>query len=110
MIASMLLLIAAPQAVPATGVADSAQIEEIVIIGRRAGGVRWDWNVDKAGRLTKCKITRSSGDREIDQIGCEATRQCAARGVRKARPMRNCIIPLRRHLIAELARRRVAGK
>jgi hypothetical protein len=110
MIAAMLLLIADPQTAPAAGVADSEQMEEIVIIGRRARGVRWDWHVNKAGRLTKCKITRSSGDREIDQIGCEATRQCAAMGIRKERQMRTCIIPLRRQLIAELARRRVAGK
>jgi TonB family protein len=109
MITALLLMLADPQAASVSGeVLDSEQVQEIVIIARRARGVRWDWKVDKAGRLTKCKITRSSGDREIDQIGCEATRQCAAKGIRKARQMRACIIPLRRQLIVELAERRSA--
>jgi hypothetical protein len=110
MIAAMLFSVAASQAVP-PAVADSQEvIEEIVVIGRRARGVRWDWNVNKAGRLTKCKITRSSGDREIDQIGCDATRQCAASGARREREMRACIIPLRQQLIRALAERRATER
>jgi hypothetical protein len=110
MIIAMLLLIADPQAAPSTGVTDSEQNQEIVVIGRRARGVRWDWRVNKAGQLTKCRITRSSGDPEIDQIGCEATRQCAASGIRNKRPMEACIVPLRRQLIIALAERRVAAR
>ena len=111
MIAGILLLIAAPQAGPMPAAGDSeAVMEEIVITARRARGVRWDWRVNKAGRLTKCKITRSSGDREIDQIGCDATRRCAASGVRREREMRACIVPLRKQLLRSLAERRAAGR
>jgi TonB family protein len=109
MIGALLLAIAQPQPAPDVGVGE-AEAEEIVVIGRRARGVRWDWKVDKAGRLTKCKVTKSSGDREIDRIGCEATRRCAARGIRKAGAMRDCVIPVRTELIAELADRRVAER
>ena len=107
MIAAMLLLIAAQQPAPA---AEATESEEIVVIGRRARGVRWDWRVNRAGQLAMCRITRSSGDPEIDQIGCEATRQCAASGVRGGRAMRSCIVPLRERLIVALAERRAAAR
>jgi hypothetical protein len=110
MIVAMFLLLADAQAMPATGVIDSEQSQEIVVIGRRARGVRWDWRVNKLGQLTKCKITKSSGDPEIDQIGCEATRQCAASGLRKKRQMEACIVSARRQLIIALAERRGAAR
>jgi hypothetical protein len=102
MLTSLLMMaLAQTGAAPATAV--QAEEPEIIVIGRRARAVRWDWRVDKAGRLTKCKITKSSGDREIDQIGCDATRRCAAQGIRQAKAMKACIVPVRRELIAVLA-------
>jgi hypothetical protein len=104
MIIAGLMMLTAAQAGPApVDSLESQPSADIVVIGRRARAVRWDWRVDKGGRLTKCKITRSSGDKDIDQIGCEATRRCAAGGIRKAAPMKACIVPVRNELIRALA-------
>ncbi|HEX8216445.1 MAG TPA: hypothetical protein VF577_03180 [Allosphingosinicella sp.] len=110
MIVEMLLSLAALQGASTPAAEGEELAEAITVIGQRARRVRWDWRVNRAGRLTKCKITRSSGDSEIDQIGCEATRQCAASGLRRERQMRACIIPLREQLIRALAERRGMGR
>ena len=111
MMVELLLSLAALQGPSTPAAAEGEELAEaITVIGQRARRVRWDWRVNRAGRLTKCKITRSSGDTEIDQIGCEATRRCAASGLRREREMRACIVPLREQLIRALAERRGMGR
>jgi hypothetical protein len=66
-----LALAAAPAAEPAPAVA-----EEIVVIGERLKEWRGNWRT-RNGALT-CKTTRSTGDAEIDAIGCQALTTCLA--------------------------------
>ncbi len=108
MILAIVMALAAPQV--ATEFSDATTEAHIVIIGRRARGVRWDWRLNKAGVLTKCKITRSSGDAQIDQLGCDATRLCGAQGLRVGRAMTRCIVNRRKGLIDQLAAARAQRK
>lgn len=94
-----LLLMLAVQDVPDAN-------DEIVVLARKAQAVRWDWRVNDSGVLTKCRITRSSGDAEVDRIGCAATRVCAAKKPASRKAMTACIIATRRDLLVDLADRR----
>lgn len=76
-LASLLLLQAAPavEPVPGPGASQTEQVsEEIVVIGRRLVNWRGNWKVRKG--VVVCKTTRSTGDREIDAIGCRALTEC----------------------------------
>lgn len=99
---AILMLLSAIQSAPDTAAGAPAEAE-IVVIGRKARAVRWDYHVDKNREVTMCRVTKSSGDPDVDGLGCEATRQCASRGLRSSAQMKACIIPVRRELIAALA-------
>ncbi|WP_010543332.1 hypothetical protein [Sphingomonas elodea] len=57
----------------ATPVNPAAQ-EEIVVIGRKLRD--WRGKLDLSARGTRCLTKRSTGDREVDQIGCDAMMIC----------------------------------
>ena len=79
------------------------QEAEIVVTAQKARSMRWSYDLDKVGGVRKCKVTRTSGDAEIDQLGCEATRECAAKGFRKSAQMAACIRPRWREKVRALA-------
>lgn len=123
MIASLLLMVAIPQdAPPAVG-------DEIVVIGERMkawrAGIRF-----RNGKAT-CTIRTSTGDAEIDRVGCDSMTQCfeamkprfdatqdkaLSRVDRKQRldeanqDLTTCVKDKRGDMIAELAARRAGPK
>ncbi|WP_394270493.1 hypothetical protein [Qipengyuania sp.] len=64
-----LALAAAPAAEPVALAAD-----QIVVIGERLKTWRGKWRTDKGA--ARCQTTKSTGDREIDAIGCSALEAC----------------------------------
>lgn len=73
MIAAM-LLVAAAQAVPGTV---SQAEDEITVIARKLKAWRGSMRVRKG--VSTCKTRKSTGDREIDAIGCAAMTVCFPR-------------------------------
>ncbi|HEU0134809.1 MAG TPA: hypothetical protein VFR28_08295, partial [Allosphingosinicella sp.] len=66
MITALLMIAAQPAAaeiVPAEN--------DIVIIGERVRKLKFRIKLDKSGQVV-CRITRSSGDPEIDSLACDA--------------------------------------
>lgn len=123
----MILLALALQAASPPPPVDTA--EEIVVIGEKLKTWRAGIRFGKAGAT--CKIKTSTGDAEIDRIGCTAIEQCwpqflsgfeatRAKGVaaedRKAKTaelnqaLGACVTAKRDALIADLADRRVAAR
>ncbi len=71
---AMALLFA--QAAPLAPEADPSTAEEIVVIGRRLQGWSGKWR-DTVG-IKSCRTIKSTGDAEIDRIGCRALSDCMA--------------------------------
>lgn len=103
--------------------------EEIVVIGEKLKS--WRAKVDFGKNGATCKIKQSTGDAEIDRIGCSAMEQCwpdflpgfeatRAKGVaaddRKAKTeelnkaLGTCVMAKRDTLIAELADKRATAR
>ena len=94
-VATLLLAVQQPAPVPTPIVED-----EIVILARRLGTVRWSYDAED-GVLVRCTIKRSGG-LVADALVCEASRQCASEnptaGDRRLAP---CIKARIRRLYAE---------
>jgi hypothetical protein len=103
MIASLLLLAAQP--VAAAGVPPSQAENDIVVIGQRVRKVKFRIRLDKAGRSV-CRITRSSGDAEIDGLACDAARPCVRPDIVTKAAMTACLEPRWAQLPAQIAERR----
>lgn len=71
-VAAILLTLSAPQAAAATE-------SEIVVIAKRQKDWRGKWGMRK-GRF-ECRTIKSTGDKEIDAIGCSAITACMAPAV-----------------------------
>ena len=71
MIALLFLLAAQPPAADAAPTAEN----DIVVVGQRVRKLKFRLKTDKAGQPV-CRIKRSSGDPDIDSLGCEAARAC----------------------------------
>lgn len=67
--AALLLAVMPVAAPPAPAVA-----EEIVVIGRKLADWRGIWKSRKG--VLSCKTTRSTGDKAIDAVGCQALIAC----------------------------------
>ena len=70
-----LVLAQAVGAAPPPAEADN----EIVVLGRRLAETRADWSTRLRGgvmTIRRCKITHSSGDRQLDKVVCRAIREC----------------------------------
>jgi hypothetical protein len=100
MIAALLLLAAQPA--PAA-VQPSPSENDIVVIGQKVRKVKFRVKADKAGNAV-CRITRSSGDSEIDALACEAGRACAHSTSQSA--MIACITPRWKQIATQVAERR----
>ena len=110
--------------------APDARAQDVVVIGQRLKTWRASWRSRK-GKVS-CAIKQSSGDREVDAIGCAAMTECAApiepRALALAKDktmtadarkraqeainsdMGRCMIARRDTLIVELADRRAAAR
>ncbi|MEP9358179.1 hypothetical protein [Sphingomonas sp. KR3-1] len=103
--------------------------EEITVIGQKLK--TWRAKVDFGRNGASCKIKQSTGDAEIDRIGCTAMEQCwpeflpgfeatRAKGVSDAdraaktaelnKALGACVMAKREAMIGELADKRVAAR
>ncbi|MBB5711096.1 hypothetical protein [Sphingomonas xinjiangensis] len=99
--------------------------DEIVVMGQRLN--RWTGKYQIRGAKRKCSTKTSSGDREVDNVGCAAFLKCAdkyqnltdagdGKGISKATrnvlkqdligKMKTCITDQRAVLLRELSARR----
>jgi len=78
---------------------------DIVIIGERVRKIRFRIKLDKTGR-TVCRITRSSGDAEIDALACDAARPCVRPDIVTKAAMTACLEPRWAQLPRQIAARR----
>ncbi len=65
---ALLLQAAVPQPAPAP------VPDEVTVIGHKLK--KWAGKVSTTFGITTCRTTRSTGDREIDAVGCTALRAC----------------------------------
>ncbi len=75
-----LLLLQAPAAAP----------DDILVVAERLKRLRFSAAVDKQGRV-RCKVKRSSGDRMLDAVACDAVRDCAARRLSALPAVQACL-------------------
>ncbi|HMG48424.1 MAG TPA: hypothetical protein VK614_13315 [Allosphingosinicella sp.] len=125
MLGVLSLLLSASQAIATPPTVE----QEIVVIGERLRTWRARYSV--RGSQVRCRTTRSTGDREIDAIGCVAFETCigqlraridesdrrdlesATRRSMKAaiqRDLPTCVTARRDELIADLADRRFRAR
>lgn len=102
MIAALLLLAAQP---PAAAAEAAPAGDDIVIIGRKVRKLKFRIKSDKAGRIA-CRITRSSGDRDIDSLACDAAKPCVRPDIVTPAAMTACLEPRWAQLVAQVAERR----
>jgi hypothetical protein len=102
MIAALLLTVAQP--VPAVAGPTPAE-NDILIIGQRVRRIKFRIKLDKAGQAV-CRITRSSGDSEIDGLACDASRPCVRPDIVNRAAMTACLEPRWAQLPAQIAERR----
>lgn len=102
MIAALLLLAAQP-AVAAE--AEPAVQDDIVIIGQKIRKFKFRIKLDKRGQVV-CRITRSSGDPEIDRLACDAARPCVRPDIVTKAAMEACLAPRWVKLPGQIAERR----
>jgi len=121
------LLLSASQA--AASASPPTVEQEIIVIGERLRTWRARYSV--RGSQMRCRTTRSTGDREIDAIGCAALETCVGqlrvrieesdrrdleRSTRRSmkaairRDLGTCVTARRDELIADLADRRFSAR
>ncbi|MEA3008822.1 MAG: hypothetical protein QOJ91_514 [Sphingomonadales bacterium] len=93
-----LALAVAPQAEPPAE-------NDIVVIGQRVRRIKFRIKLDNAGR-TVCRITRSSGDAEIDGLACDTARPCVRPDIVTREAMTACLAPRWAKLASDVAARR----
>jgi hypothetical protein len=106
MIAALLLLAGQP-AVPASAAPPAAE-NDIVVIGQKVRKLKFRIRLDAAGKVV-CRITRSSGDAEIDSLACAAARPCVTPDIVTEAAMTACLEPRWARLPAQIAERRHAA-
>ena len=65
--------------------------DDIVVTAAKLRKIRINADSDGSGLITKCDVTVSSGDVELDRHACEATRQCAEAGIRSGEAVGDCV-------------------
>lgn len=107
MIALFLALQANPLPAPPTE-------PDIVVIGRKLGMILVDMKAAKRDCivvLRGCRITRSSGEAELDAIPCNAAQECAAERMTTRKELLTCVEGRgNRRVHAILAARREAAR
>ncbi len=74
-------LLLAPTATDAPAAPPDAE-DEIVVIAQRHAATQVDWSTrlrNGTMAIRRCKVTESSGDKELDRVVCKAMRECAPR-------------------------------
>ena len=87
--------------------------EEITVIGMKFKTMKFkaDFrNNDGVTTVRKCRVTRSSKDKEIDALGCSVTRACAALAPTTPEELGTCIESRGEEAIADLAKKRVTAR
>jgi hypothetical protein len=98
-VAGLLLAVAVGSAAP-TGETG------IVVLGRRARNVQVVFERGESGRLSACRVIRTSGDAEVDELWCIALDRCATSWSVSAPKVKSCARRERRVLLAALAEKR----
>ena len=84
MILAALLAVSAPAvAVPAT------EAEDILVLAQLRK-VRFDYGV-KNGAMSRCQVTRSTGDVRLDQLVCDTARTCVSEGRAATKDVATCL-------------------
>lgn len=107
----LLALVATPMAAGQSAVPDLQ--EEITVIGMKFRTMKFkaDFRTeDGVIVVKKCRVTRSSKDKEIDALGCAVTRACAATTPMTPKELGTCIETRGEEAIANLAKLRVAAR
>ncbi len=86
----MFLAIAAALA-SAPAMPNPAPAPEITVMGARLKKIRLNVDADGNGQIAKCEVAVSSGDAVLDSQACEATRNCAAQGIKGGEAMADCV-------------------
>jgi hypothetical protein len=68
---------AQPPSTTSNDAVDDAVAEEIIVLGRKAETTKVKIQINTESRKVSCKITKSSGDKDVDRTVCEAVRLCA---------------------------------
>lgn len=84
--AALVLLVAAPGSAQA-----ATSDEEIVVIARKQKAWRGQWGTHKGA--FECRTTKSTGDKQIDAIGCDAITTCIAPEVPKFQAIADSKLP-----------------
>jgi TonB family protein len=64
---------------------------DITVVGARLKKIRLSADTNRNGLITRCQVTISSGDIAFDAQACEATRACAAEGMKTSDAMTECV-------------------
>ncbi len=86
MLLAITALLASAQSVP-----NGASAPEVTVMGARLKKIRLNVDADGNGQIAKCEVAVSSGDAVLDAQACEATRNCAAQGIRDGEAMADCV-------------------
>jgi hypothetical protein len=108
MITTLLMLALVLQAPPAAS--DQNAESEIVVLGHKADRLRVIYHYSALGEMTQCRITRSSGDSDVDRLWCEAARRCAAKLLGDNGKVKACIRPLHHELLKDLVDARTQAR
>jgi len=81
------LLLAGAAAVPPPPAVEP----DIQVIARKLRKIRVSADADDAGKITACRVTVSSGEAALDGHACDATRQCATRGLGSSDAIADCV-------------------
>jgi hypothetical protein len=86
MILATLLALSTPQvAQPAA----ATEPEDIVVLARLRK-VRFDYRV-KDGAMSRCRVTRSTGDAALDELVCDTARICVGEGQAGTKQLAACL-------------------
>jgi hypothetical protein len=105
MIEGLFLLAAQPAMASEAGPAPET---DIVVIGQRVRKLKFRIKLDKKGQVV-CRITRSSGDTEIDRLACDTARPCVRPDIVTKEAMTACLVPRWAKLAEQVAARRRAA-
>ena len=109
----MILALALASA-PVAAMVPAPEVEqEIVVIGFKFKAMKFKADVsskDGVVLVKKCRVTKSSKDKEIDAIGCDVTRQCVADKPATPEILAGCIETRSGEAVAALAERRVTAR
>ena len=97
----------------ATSAAPPPADDEIMVIARKMRFIKVDIKAPRrSGKLVleRCRVTRSSGDAELDAVPCEATQACMAGNPETRKALGKCVEERSQVRLDEIATRRRAAR